>query len=246
MAEKIDFGVWMPYAIPFPPWEYKGAKMWATSFKLKEKIPLPEPLEHLDPPYGAMAFATYDTTDIGPYDELLLYVFAKDKRTGTKGLFCPLVYVNSENAYLGGRDMWGFNKKFAEFEFYIGEKMVSATMYRKKFVDKEGERLVDLVMEIGDDMTVEDMREPWPIFVYWVYKPIFTPRESEVHLSCQLVEMSPPFNLLKFKKAQVVEAKVYPTDDDPIGMFLPEEDTFGWYAELDMTFVPGKVSWESK
>jgi len=100
---------------PSPPYEYRRARM--VTCLLDGAAPqdvLPVGLHLPEAPSRAVVFAEYPDTTIGPYREVV--VLASAKRGGTSGMFCPLIYVDSDAALCAGREIWGFPKKLAHIE----------------------------------------------------------------------------------------------------------------------------------
>ncbi len=75
-----------------------------------------------------MVFADYLDTTIGPYREVVVLISAE--REGTPGMFCPLIYVDSDAALCAGREIWGFPKKLADIEFEQEGDEVRARLVR--------------------------------------------------------------------------------------------------------------------
>jgi acetoacetate decarboxylase len=100
---------------PNPPYEYHRSRMVTV---LLDGAPpqhvLPDGLQLPEVPSRAVVFAEYPDTTIGPYREVVVLVGAE--RGGVSGMFCPLIYVDSDAALCAGREIWGFPKKLAHIE----------------------------------------------------------------------------------------------------------------------------------
>jgi acetoacetate decarboxylase len=102
---------------PAPPYEYRGSHLVVA---LGEG----DPLVHVLPPgldrpaarARTVVFAEYPDTTIGPYREVVVLTAASWH--GVDGVFCPLIYVDSDAALCAGREAWGFPKKLADIELF--------------------------------------------------------------------------------------------------------------------------------
>jgi len=114
---------------PNPPYEYRGSRM--ITVLLDGAAPhdvLPVGLEQPQAPSRVVVFADYPDTTIGPYREVVVLVGAD--RQASPGLFCPLIYVDSDAALCAGREIWGFPKKLADIEVEQDGNAVRARLVR--------------------------------------------------------------------------------------------------------------------
>ncbi|HUY23336.1 MAG TPA: acetoacetate decarboxylase family protein [Acidimicrobiales bacterium] len=114
---------------PDPPYEYRRARM--VTCLLDGAAPrdvLPAGLQLPETPSRAVVFADYPDTTIGPYREVV--VLAGADRNGAPGMFCPLIYVDSDAALCAGREIWGFPKKLAHIHIEQDGDAVSARLVR--------------------------------------------------------------------------------------------------------------------
>jgi acetoacetate decarboxylase len=114
---------------PSPPYEYRRARM--VTCLLDGAAPrdvLPAGLQLPETPSRAVVFADYPDTTIGPYREVVVLVGAQ--RQQATGMFCPLIYVDSDAALCAGREIWGFPKKLAQIEFEQHGEVVRARLVR--------------------------------------------------------------------------------------------------------------------
>jgi acetoacetate decarboxylase len=114
---------------PFPPYEYHRSRM-VTCFLEGAALGdvLPDGLQLPESPSRAVVFADYPDTTIGPYREVVVLISAE--REGRPGMFCPLIYVDSDAALCAGREIWGFPKKLAHIEFEQEGDEVRAQLVR--------------------------------------------------------------------------------------------------------------------
>jgi len=212
---------------PLPPWDYPDARIWACTFTLKKDFELPKGLNTTSPTIASITFASYRQTSIGPYDEILFFIVGE--RGGKPILFCPLVYVNTDEAYLGGRDVWGFPKRMGEFSFYQKGNITRCQLLKK---DK---CLISMeIEEIKDAETI-----PYQEAIYYVMKRVISPDGKEVKR--QLVEMTPPLKWKKIKEAKINSLQLFSTELEDFEPFTPDQILTANTATLDMQFVFGKI-----
>ena len=212
---------------PLPPWEYPDARIWACTFTLKNPFPLPKGLSAPSPQIASFTFASYKSSSIGPYDELLVFIVVE--RGGKIGLYTPLVYVTTDEAYLGGRDVWGFPKRMGEFSFYQKGNFTRCQLL------KNGKCLVSMeIEETGDAETI-----PYQTANYYVLKRIIDPEGKWVKR--QLIEMEPPLKWKKIREGKIRSLNIYSTELEDFEALLPEQILTANTAVLDMKFVFGKI-----
>jgi len=115
---------------PNPPYEYRGSRM--VTCLIEGGAPrdvLPVGLQLPDVPSRVVVFADYPDTTIGPYREVVVLTGAD--RQGAPGMFCPLIYVDSDAAMCAGREIWGFPKKLARIDIEEDGDEVSARLVRR-------------------------------------------------------------------------------------------------------------------
>jgi acetoacetate decarboxylase len=117
MMKKSEFGFSMPLPAPLyeaPPYDYQAEFVQAYYLADTDKISglVPEPLEPAPSGLATCFVAWYSSvTGLGPYHEAFFLVGVNYK--GRAGLFCPLIWVDSDAALAAGREIWGFPKKMA-------------------------------------------------------------------------------------------------------------------------------------
>src|SRR5262249_30987973 len=79
---------------------------------------VPEAVELADPPTAGLVFASYPSSNLGPYDEVVLYLDVVFK--GQRLQYGAVLYVTSDAAMAAGREMGGYPKKIAKIEFLPG------------------------------------------------------------------------------------------------------------------------------
>ena len=102
---------------------------------------LPAMLKLADPPRATLFIADYTKTSFtDPYREaaLLLHV----RHPFGQGLHCPWMVVDDDTALIYGRELLGYPKKMASFEFKEEGDKVSGSVYRRgvKVIAMEGTR----------------------------------------------------------------------------------------------------------
>jgi acetoacetate decarboxylase len=79
---------------------------------------VPDLMELADPPTAGLVFASYPASNLGPYDEVVLYVDVTFK--GRPMQYAAFLYVTSDAAMAAGREMGGYPKKIGRIEFLPG------------------------------------------------------------------------------------------------------------------------------
>ena len=144
--EKIfPQGFSMPLADPlYPtlPYNYPNVSMMVFQYETLPEVSklLPPTLKLANPerPTAALAFATYPSSTIGSYQEVILYldVIANDAKpdenTKVKPLkYCIILYVTTDVAMAAGRELAGFPKVMAEINFSNKGQYYNASARRK-------------------------------------------------------------------------------------------------------------------
>ena len=117
---KDKLGFSMPsYAplFPKPPYLYKNASLMVFPYETSDVAAqmIPNVMELADPPTAALVFASYPSSTLGPYDEVVQYVDVSFK--GVKYRFATFLYVTTDSAMAAGREMGGYPKKIGKIEF---------------------------------------------------------------------------------------------------------------------------------
>jgi acetoacetate decarboxylase len=111
-----------PYAplFPKPPYYYKNASLMIFKYETDASAArmIPDVLELPDPPTAGLVFASYPSSNLGPYDEVVLFLDVIFK--GRPLQFAAFLYVTSDAAMAAGREMGGYPKKIARIEFLSG------------------------------------------------------------------------------------------------------------------------------
>ena len=120
---KQQLGFSMPaYAplFPKPPYFYKNASLMVFKYVTSEAVKrmVPDVLELADPPTAGLVFACYPSSNLGPYDEVVLFLDVSYK--GKPFQFAAFLYVTSDAAMASGREMGGYPKKIGRIEFLAG------------------------------------------------------------------------------------------------------------------------------
>jgi acetoacetate decarboxylase len=120
---KEQLGFSMPsYAplFPKPPYFYKNASLTVFPYETNETAAqmVPNVMELADPPTAGLVFASYPSSTLGPYDEVVQYLDVV--YDGGKYKFATFLYVTTDSAMSAGREMGGYPKKIGRIEFLPG------------------------------------------------------------------------------------------------------------------------------
>jgi acetoacetate decarboxylase len=121
--KKGQFGFSMPpYAplFPKPPYYYKNASLMIFKYVTDVSVArmVPDMVELADPPTAGLVFASYPSSNLGPYDEVVLFLDVV--YNGRPLQFAAFLYVTTDAAMAAGREMGGYPKKIARIEFLPG------------------------------------------------------------------------------------------------------------------------------
>jgi len=121
--KKGQLGFSMPaYAplFPKPPYFYKNATLMVFKYVTNASAArmVPDVVELADPPTAGLVFASYPSSNLGPYDEVVLYLDVVFQ--GRPLQFAAFLYVTTDAAMAAGREMGGYPKKIARIEFLPG------------------------------------------------------------------------------------------------------------------------------
>jgi acetoacetate decarboxylase len=121
--KKGQLGFSMPaYAplFPKPPYFYKNATLMVFKYVTSEGAArmVPESVELADPPTAGLVFASYPSSNLGPYDEVVLFLDVVFQ--GRPLQFAAFLYVTTDAAMAAGREMGGYPKKIARIEHLPG------------------------------------------------------------------------------------------------------------------------------
>ncbi len=111
-----------PYAplFPKPPYFYKNATLMIFTYVTDKSVArlIPDTVELPDQPTAGLVFASYPSSNLGPYDEVVVYLDVIYKGQAVK--FAAFLYVTTDAAMAAGREMGGYPKKIARIEFLPG------------------------------------------------------------------------------------------------------------------------------
>jgi acetoacetate decarboxylase len=121
--KKGQLGFSMPaYAplFPKPPYYYKNATLMVFKYVTDVSVArmIPDTVELADRPTAGLVFASYPSSNLGPYDEVVLFVDVLFN--GRPFQFAAFLYVTTDAAMAAGREMGGYPKKIARIEFLPG------------------------------------------------------------------------------------------------------------------------------
>jgi acetoacetate decarboxylase len=105
---------------PRPPYYYNNASLMIFKYVTSDSAArmVPESVELADPPTAGLVFATYPASNLGPYDEVVLYLDVTFK--GRPLQYAAFLYVTTDAAMAAGREMGGYPKKIGHIEFLSG------------------------------------------------------------------------------------------------------------------------------
>ena len=105
---------------PKPPYYYKNASLMIFPYETSDSAAqmVPNVIDLADPPTGGLVFASYPSSTLGPYDEVVQYLDVVFQ--GVKYKFATFLYVTSDSAMAAGRENGGYPKKIAKIEFLPG------------------------------------------------------------------------------------------------------------------------------
>jgi len=111
-----------PYAplFPKPPYFYDNASLLIFKYVTDASVArmVPDVVELADPPTAGLVFASYPESNLGPYDEVVLFLDVVYQ--GKPFQFGAFLYVTTDSAMAAGREMGGYPKKIARIEFLPG------------------------------------------------------------------------------------------------------------------------------
>lgn len=125
--------------------DFYGAEMLTVAWETKPEIIqrlLPKPLKPASDPIAFAFIGWYPATNFGvTYHEAALFVRASYE--GEEGNYCLSMPVDNDIAMAGGREVFGFPKKMANFNFTKSGNRVEG------WVERKGRRFVELNAELG-------------------------------------------------------------------------------------------------
>ena len=153
-----------------PEWSWKDADFVLVDYLTDAKsaaaflpsgmttFPIPEL-----PGYSAVKqiWARYGDSSFGPYNELFVLIPALHR--GQLSLFNPLIYVDTDSAMSGGREIGGWPKKIADIrlERFGNEFKLSFT--------RNGKRLVSAEMQVGSKLFSTPLPANTPVSLSYPY-----------------------------------------------------------------------------
>jgi acetoacetate decarboxylase len=150
---------------PDPPYEYRNQRVW---FAIVESptpdFSLPEGLAAADPSRTIVVFADRPGSTLGPYNEAV--VLAPASFNGAEGLYCPLIYVDTDISMRAGREIWGLPKKLAEIVIDERDGIVDAR------VTRGGEQLLRLSAHVTEFVDVAALAVETPRTATYCHKVI--------------------------------------------------------------------------
>jgi len=131
---KDKFGYDMPVDAPLyskPPIYYKNSEAISLTYETDESAVsemLPEGLGVPSPPTATLMLARYNFSTLGPYEEAILAVSCTWQ--GEPRIYIAHIVVNTDPPMAGGREVWGFPKKFAAITLQMEDDLIWGTMDR--------------------------------------------------------------------------------------------------------------------
>jgi acetoacetate decarboxylase len=150
---------------PDPPYHYRNQRVWFAAVEAPTPpFVLPEGLAVATPPRTIVVFAERPGSTLGPYNEAVILVASSFN--GDAGLYCPLIYVDTDISLCAGREIWGFPKKLAEIVIEERDGVVDAR------VSRAGEQLLRLRAEVTEARDVADLAGQLPRTPSYCHKVI--------------------------------------------------------------------------
>ncbi|EHQ06808.1 acetoacetate decarboxylase family protein [Leptonema illini] len=116
------------------PWNLKGRGImllykFSKDFALKHGFLSEEEKAHYAGGLGATMIVDYESSDCGPYGELLFIPGRLRSEKGTANIISK-IYVSSESSVVNGRANWGIPKELADFNFERNNRSESVIVKR--------------------------------------------------------------------------------------------------------------------
>jgi acetoacetate decarboxylase len=158
---REKFGFSMPVDDPLyppPPWHYPNAEFLTLTYETDAEAAramLPADLELCTPPTARLTFAKYPESPVGPYNEALQTVECSFE--GEVRAFIARILLDNDGAIAGGREVWGYPKKFAHIELSRSGDTLSGVVERPR-----GRPLVRVRVALGADLPAPSSPVPAP------------------------------------------------------------------------------------
>lgn len=182
---KEKFGYTMPVTDPIidePPYYYRNAERMAFEFETDDEIAaqlLPEGLQLASSPArGTLVVAHYPYSTVGAYNEVVLVLHVLWE--GEPHAYLVHIFVDSEVAMLGGREIYGTPKVLADIEIIKSEASITAYVEKPK-----GNRIISATMRPAKNLPKEQFGNA-PIINLKVIPNVEKGKEDEPELA-QLV-----------------------------------------------------------
>lgn len=231
--KKENFGFSMPIHSPLypePPYDYDAEFVTVIYNVSQENLKriIPEPL--VVSPTGIVScwIAYYPkVSKLAPYHESLFLVGVLYKET--YGLYCPFIYVSTDEALAAGREIWGFPKKLAEMELKLEDDKVNGWVLRKN------KRILEIELKIKGEVTLPEL----PMGDIYLLKqiPSVDGKKFDRILTATTMEN---LNFSSLKGGEV-KVNIQMSDDDPTYLLQPENIITAVYAKGNMSLPKGRV-----
>jgi acetoacetate decarboxylase len=222
--------------------------LWKTKPELIKKV-LPRPLKPTKDPVVGTFIANYPKTNFGvSYNESVMGVLAQFK--GEIGLYVLSMPVDDDMAMVGGREVFGYPKKMANFLFKREGDTVEGWTERKgiRFIEMKGKitgkTSQEDVLKMFNEFGIEDFNLTIYNFKYFP-SPGGSDSDNFFDYNPRLVHEKVTF---KHRSLETVEAevKLTPSKFDPWAELEIVEMIGSFYTIGDNTMQIGKVVAEVK
>ncbi len=243
----VEFNQQVDYSMPRqcglyppPPIEYKNARALVLIFQCAPNIKknyIPPELKPIEGGFDLFIILEYPNTSIGPYNECLVLLNCKYKRT--PGVFVFSIYVDDDVALTAGREIWGIPKKMAKIELsQIQDNKIKGKVTRK------GTILFDVDVEIKDTPPGIDPKAMFGALPFYNLKLIPDVADNSKPALRQITE-----TILKIEdvhKQNVVELNNLKSNNSQYDIsheILKDasKDLGGFYVEYDFILPNGRI-----
>ena len=228
----------------YPPGPYKypnveGIIIFGNVKKTNASEVLPDPLK-VGTGMSIIFINNYPDSTIGSYHEMVIFIPARLKKEyGIKmsGIFCPYIYVTSDKAFAAGREIWGFPKKMASFNFEKRENSVIG------IVERHNKQILKISGEIQDELIVKQMESVMGSFgeVAVLTLKQFIDANCKEYILQQIIRTNMSMEPIKLSSLSNIKITAEESKADPIYKILPDKIVGGIYGNFNLFLPEGEV-----
>ena len=231
------FGFSMPVDAPLyppPPWHYRDADFLTVAYETDPeaaRAALPGDLELPSPATVRLIFARYPSSPVGPYNEAIQSIECRWE--GQARAFIARILLDNDGAIAGGREVWGYPKKYAYVELSRDGDTLSAFVERPN-----GQRLAGLRLTLGQRLPNPESPVPAP-----GVNLRFIPG-TEAHAAPSVCELLEVMTTLTVKEAWTATGSVDfgpPSEADPWSALPARQVLSAAYTVADLELPHGRV-----